>query len=82
MRLSALFDIYFLSSPMWHMPQSYSGKRIWVEKNLGEIAIRKLILTHRKDLNIGDYLVDDRLKNGAAEFKGEHIHFGTTQFPD
>jgi hypothetical protein len=26
--------------------------------------------------------VDDRTKNGAAEFEGEHIHFGTDKFPD
>jgi hypothetical protein len=25
---------------------------------------------------IGDYLIDDRLKNGAGKFKGELIHFG------
>ena len=43
---------------------------------------KRLILTHRKDLLIGDYLIDDRLKNGAGEFKGELIHFGTIKFPD
>jgi 5'-nucleotidase len=41
-----------------------------------------LILTHRKDLNIGDYLVDDRLRNGAGEFQGKLIHFGTDEFPN
>lgn len=25
---------------------------------------------------IGDYLIDDRLKNGASNFKGELIRFG------
>jgi hypothetical protein len=35
-----------------------------------------------KDLNMGDYLVDDRDKNGALEFNGEFIHFGTRKFPD
>jgi FMN phosphatase YigB (HAD superfamily) len=29
-----------------------------------------------------DYLIDDRLANGASEFKGEHIHFGKKPFTD
>ena len=33
-------------------------------------------------LNQGDYLVDDRTKNGADRFTGEHLHFGTEKFPD
>ena len=32
--------------------------------------------THRKDLLIGDYLIEDRLANGAKDFKGELINFG------
>ena len=39
-------------------------------------------MSHNKNLNIGDYLIDDRTANGAGQFKGEHIHFGTEQFPD
>jgi 5'(3')-deoxyribonucleotidase len=35
-----------------------------------------MFITHRKDLLIGDYLIDDRLANGAESFKGELIHFG------
>jgi 5'-nucleotidase len=76
------FDVYFLSTPMWNVPMSFMGKRIWLEKHFGEKAKKRLILTHRKDLNIGDYLVDDRTRNGAGEFTGEHIHFGTEAFPD
>lgn len=35
-----------------------------------------MFITHRKDLLIGDFLIDDRLKNGAEDFKGELIRFG------
>ncbi len=77
-----LFEVYFLSTPMWGDPRSYTGKRIWVEKHFGDAATKRLILTHRKDLAIGHYLVDDRTKHGAGEFKGVHIHFGTEAFPD
>lgn len=31
---------------------------------------------------IGDYLIDDRIANGVDKFQGEHIHFGTSKFPD
>jgi 5'-nucleotidase len=35
-----------------------------------------MFITHRKDLLMGDYLIDDRTKNGAGEFKGELLQFG------
>ena len=75
MELSKHFEIYFLSTPVHKVPESYTGKRRWIRSNFGECADKRLILTHRKDLCIGDFLVDDRLKNGSENFKGEHIHF-------
>src|SRR6476620_1437271 len=35
-RLFHLYDIYFLSSPMWFLPASFIGKRIWIENHFGE----------------------------------------------
>jgi 5'(3')-deoxyribonucleotidase len=81
-KLFHFYNIYFLSSPMWYLPASFIGKRIWIENHFGEKAARRLVLTHRKDLCIGDYLVDDRTINGAAKFQGQFIHFGSSQFPD
>ncbi len=82
LKLFEIYDVYFLSTPMWNLPASFSGKRIWLEKHFGTLAKKRLILTHRKDLNVGDYLLDDRLRNGADKFSGEHIHFGSVNFPD
>ena len=31
-RLSNFYEIYFLSTPMWDIPESFKGKRIWIEK--------------------------------------------------
>lgn len=45
-------------------------------------AYKRLILRHHKNLSNGDFLIDDRLKNGVDRFKGEHIHFATPEFPD
>ncbi len=53
----------------------------WVQHYLGEAAHKRLILTHHKNLNRGEYLIDDRTKNGAGEFSGEHIVFGSAAFP-
>jgi 5'(3')-deoxyribonucleotidase len=79
--LFELFDVYFLSTPMHCVPESYTDKRLWLEHNYGQMAEKRLILTHRKDLIIGDYLIDDRTAHGADKFKGIHVHFGTAEFP-
>lgn len=76
------YDIHFLSTPMCKIPESYMGKRKWIQKHFGEWGDKRLILTHRKDLIIGDILIDDRTKNGAGEFKGKFIHFGSIDFPN
>lgn len=80
--LSDDYDIYFLSTPADAVDESYSGKRAWLRKHFGKHAIKRLILTHRKDLAIGHYLVDDNTTHGVSKFKGEHIHFGTEKYPD
>ena len=79
-KLSKVFDTYLLSTAPWDNPSAWSDKVIWVKKYLGEVAFKRLILSHHKNLNKGDYLIDDRLKNGASDFGGEHIHFGQDQF--
>lgn len=76
------FDIYFLSTPMYNVPQSYTDKRLWLEKHFGDKAKKRLILTHRKDLCHGDILIDDRTVNGVDNFNGLFIHFGTEKYPD
>ncbi|MDD3182403.1 MAG: hypothetical protein PHD48_06340 [Alphaproteobacteria bacterium] len=80
--LSADFDTYILSTAPWENPSAWSDKLEWVKMHLGTHAYKRLILSHHKNLNVGDYLVDDRTKNGTDRFMGEHIHFGTDLFPD
>lgn len=81
-RLAERFDTYVLSTAPWENPSAWSDKLLWVQRHLGALAYKRLILTHHKNLNAGDFLVDDRTKNGAEHFPGEHIHFGTPRFPD
>ena len=80
--LSQLFDTYVLSTAPWENDTAWTDKLNWVKKYLGKPAYKRLILSHNKHLNSGDFLVDDRLANGADRFTGEHIHFRTDRFPD
>jgi len=77
--LSQHFDVYIVSTAPWNNPSAWTDKRVWVEKNLKN-AEKKLFLTHNKHMVVGDYLIDDRLKNGAEKFPGIHIHFGQSPF--
>ena len=80
--LSKLFDTYILSTSPWDNDTAWIDKLRWVKQYLGEPAYKRLILSHHKNLNIGDFLIDDRTKNGVDKFTGEHIHFGTEKYPD
>ena len=81
-QLSLKFDTYILSTAPWENHSAWHDKLIWVKKNLGDIAYKRLILSHHKNLLRGDFLVDDRPNNGTAEFEGKWIHFGNKEFPN
>jgi hypothetical protein len=80
--LTQCYDTYILSTSPWENDSAVGDKLRWVKQYLGEFGYKRLILTHHKHLNIGDYLIDDRTANGVDKFIGEHIHFGSDKFPD
>jgi len=89
--LSELFDTYVLSTVPWGNTSGASQKIEWIQHHFGHQKgtplWKRVILSHHKHLNRGDFLVDDRSRNGAAEFAAhnpgaEWIQFGTEQFPD
>lgn len=80
--LSHSYDTYILSTAPWNNPSAWSDKIRWVQTYLGDRAYKRLILSHHKNLNQGDYLIDDRTKNGADMFQGELVLFGSDAFPD
>ena len=81
-KIAESYDTYILSTAPWGNRTAWSDKLDWVKKYLGDVTYKRLILSHNKNLNRGDYLIDDRTKNGAGEFQGELIQFGTSEFPD
>jgi len=81
--LSKYYEIFILSTPQWSNVLSYSEKREWIGKHYPELLFKKLILSHDKTLLRGDYLIDDIVQKGVfGKFEGEHIHFGTEEFPN
>ncbi len=85
-QLAEYYDLYILSTAPWNNSTAWSDKIEWIHRYFGQgkdcLFYKRVILSHNKDLNIGDYLIDDRTKNGASQFKGKHIHFGSEEFPD
>lgn len=73
---SGKYDMFIATAAPWGHPESAVDKRYWIEKYFGKMFYKRMVVTHRKDLLAGDYLIDDRLKNGAGKFKGELLRFG------
>lgn len=80
--LSNVYELLVLSTAPWKNPSAWSDKLLWIQRYLGEHAHKRLILSHNKHLNRGDFLIDDRTANGAGIFQGELILFGSDEFPD
>lgn len=86
-RLKEKYDLYILSSSPWENPTALGDKLAWIKKYFGgegreNIFFRKVIFSSVKHLNRGDILIDDRTANGAGDFLGRHIHFGSSEFPN
>ena len=81
--LKKYFDVYILSAPSEYNPLSYTEKRVWIENHLGFDMVNRLILSSHKNLNKGDYLIDDYTEGKGQElFEGQLINFGSDKFPD
>ncbi|SDU52500.1 5' nucleotidase, NT5C type [Gordonia westfalica] len=82
--LAKHFDTYILSTAPWDNPMAWTEKLLWVKMHFGRDekspAFKRVILSHHKNLNRGDFIIDDRTKRGVKKFKGTHIHFGQPGF--
>ena len=77
-KLNQDFDVFIATTPPWDRPEVWGHKREWIEDYFPYLK-KKMILTHRKDLLIGDILIDDTRWRGQPDFKGSWLWFGTAQ---
>ena len=68
------FDVFIASTPPWTRPEVWGHKREWIGEHFPYLK-RRIILTHRKDLLIGDILIDDSRWRGQPDFQGEWFWF-------
>ena len=73
-RLNHDFDIFIATTPPWSRPDVWTHKREWIGEHFPWLK-RKMILTHRKDLLIGDILIDDSRWRGQPDFQGDWFWF-------
>lgn len=76
------YDCYILSTAPWANPSAWADKVRWVTDHLDDVFHKRLIISHHKDLLRGEYLIDDRSRHGACDFRGKWIRFGSEDFPD
>ena len=75
-------ELWFLTRPSIKNIHCYTEKAEWIKRYLGEEVLERLILAPKKDLLIGDILIDDSGKYGQETFKGEWWKFGSESYRD
>ena len=79
--LSRHYTPYVLISNSFNEPERLPALYRWVEKKLGVPAWNRIIVTNRKDMVLGDYLIDRYPERLATEdFMGTVLHFGEEPF--
>ena len=76
------YNVFILSSSPWENRTALNDKLDWIKTHFGTKLRKKVIFSHNKHLNHGDFLIDDRTANGAGDFNGVHIHFSSEKFPN
>ena len=76
-------SVRFLTAPINERTGSYSEKADWVKKKFPDLVDRLIIARDKSAVgSVVDFLIDDHLYNGAAEFRGTLIRFKTEKIPD
>lgn len=80
-KLSEQYSPYVLISNDFNAPERLPELYHWVEKRLGVPAWNRVVIANKKDMLLGDYLIDrypERL--GTDDFMGTVLHFGEEPF--
>lgn len=81
--LAQRFDLQFVVSGDADCWEAMEDKRKWMEDSIGVPVWNRTVLTTRKDLLLGDYLVDAHPEeNGGDSFMGTVIRLGAPDFRD
>ncbi len=81
--LAQRFDLQFVVSGEADGWEAMEDKRKWMEDSIGVPVWNRTVLTTRKDLLLGDYLVDAHPdENGGDSFMGTVIRLGAPDFRD
>ena len=74
------YDLYFVAAPRPNQPDYAAEVQRWVFESVGVPSFLHVVLTNRKDLLYGDYLIDGSTAFGSASFMGTRIDFGSETF--
>lgn len=73
---AAGWDVRICTSPLRDKPSCVAEKLAWIERELGEPARQRTIVTRDKTLVRGRYLIDDRPSiNGLLSPTWEHLRY-------
>ncbi len=79
--LSRHYKPYILLSGSYNEPERIPALYRWVEKRIGVPAWDRVIVSNRKDMLLGDYLIDRYPERfGTGDFMGTVLHFGEEPF--
>lgn len=77
MKLSESYDTYVLASAPYNTPEAWAEPVRWAEKHLGTVAWNKVIVANRKDLVLGDYIIDRHNEEfGLQDSMGTVVAYG------
>ena len=82
LRDSGKYNCFILTRPSVKNIHCYTEKAEWIREYLGEDMLENMYIGCDKSRLKGDYLIDDVTEHGQTEFEGEHIHFGSDEFPN
>lgn len=74
------YAMYIVAPSPAYNPEYIAEVMRWAEDVVNVPAWQHLVLTNRKDLIYGDYLIDPSYEYGAADFMGTLIKFGSDTF--
>ena len=77
--LSRQYDVRVVCTPPYNRPEQWADAVRWSEKYLGVEAWDKVVCCSRKELLLGDYLID-RHPERYPDFMGTALHYGEDPF--